>query len=78
MIIYSGSRLKATDSDGNTQAVGVIDIEQNSLKVGDDINRELLYNIIKELKILNYHMSIMTDISINYQDIETEMDEFFR
>lgn len=78
MIVYSGSRLKATDNDGNTQSLGIIDASQNTLKVGDDINRELLYNIIKELKIMNYHMSLMTDIIITERDVKTEMSEIFR
>ena len=78
MIVFSGSRLKATDTDGNTQSLGVIGPEQDELKVADDTNRELLYNIIKELKILNYHMSLMTDSIISERDITSEMSGIFR
>jgi len=78
MIVFSGSRLKATDVDGNTQSIGVVGQEQDELKVADDINRELLYTIIKELKILNYHMSIMTDNIITERDIDSEMSKIFR
>lgn len=78
MIVFAGSRLKATDNDGNTQSLGVIGPEQDELKVADDINRELLYNIIKELKIMNYHMSLMTDSIISERDITSEMSGIFR
>jgi len=78
MIVFAGSRLKGTDNDGNTQSIGVIDQTQDTLKTGDDINRELLYNIIKELKIMNYHLSLMTDNNITVRDIQTEMSEIFR
>ena len=78
MIVFAGSRLKATDNNGNSQSIGVIDSSQDSLKVGDDINRELLYNIIKELKIMNYQLSLATDSNITERDIQTEMSEIFR
>lgn len=78
MIVYSGSRLKATDNDGNTQPIGVIDTTQDTLKVGDDINRELLYNIVKELKIMNYHMSLMTDSIVTEREVISEMGEILK
>lgn len=70
MIVYSGSRLKATDTNGNTQAVGVIGAEQDTLKVGDQETSFLLYKIWKELKIMNLHLSNMTDVDIETADIE--------
>lgn len=75
MIVYSGSRLKATDGEGNTQSISVIDVTQDSLKTGDDVSRQLLYNIIKELKIMNYHMSLMTDSIITEREVISEMSE---
>lgn len=78
MIVFAGSRLKATDNDSNTQSLKVIDTTQDTLKTGDDINRELLYNIVRELKIMNYHMSLMTDSIITERDVVSEMSEIFR
>lgn len=69
MIVFSGSRLKATDSDGNTKSISVIDAEQDTLKVGDDEQREYLTKILKELKILNLQMSLITDNFIEHKDI---------
>lgn len=70
MIVFAGSRLKGTDPDGNTQSVGVLDAEQNSLRVGDDESRTLLNAILKELKILNLHMAFVTDNFIEKEDVD--------
>jgi hypothetical protein len=70
MIVYANGRLTATDLDGNTQPIAVIGVEQDTLKAADDNSRDLLYNIIKELKILNLHMSIITDNTIDREDVE--------
>lgn len=70
MIVYSGSRLKGTDGDGNTQEISVVGPYQDELKIADLDQRNLLTNIIKELKILNYHMSKITDLHIERQDVE--------
>lgn len=69
MIVFAGSRLKATDSDGNTQSIKVIGAEQDTLKVGDLETSTYLYNILKELKILNLHMATITDNFIENRDI---------
>lgn len=70
MIIYANGRLIATDLDGNTQPISVIDVEQDTLKVGDDESRNLLSHVVKELKILNLHMSFITDNVIDREDVE--------
>jgi hypothetical protein len=70
MIIYANGRLTATDLDGNTQPISVIGAEQDTLKVADDESRDLLYNVIRELKILNLHMSVITDNNIRKEDVE--------
>ena len=70
MIIYANGRLTATDLDGNTQPISVIGAEQDTLKVADDESRDLLYSVIKELKILNLHMSFITDNVIDREDVE--------
>lgn len=81
MIIYAGGgggALKGTDNSGDSQSIGVIDASQNTLKTGDDINRELLFYIIKELKILNSYMSLMNDTIVTERDIEKDMVEILR
>jgi hypothetical protein len=70
MIIYANGKVLATDSDGNTQEVAVIGPYSDELKVGDDESRDYLHSIIKELRILNLHMSMMTDQNIRRQDVE--------
>jgi len=70
MIVYANGRLTATDLDGNTQPISVIGVEQDTLKVADDEARDLLYNVIKELKILNLHMSVITDNTIDREEVE--------
>lgn len=70
MIVYANGRLTATDLHGNTQPISVIGAEQDTLKVADDESRDLLYNVIKELKILNLHMSIITDNTIDREEVE--------
>ena len=70
MIVYANGRVIATDIDGNTQPVGVIGAEQDTLKVADDEVRTLLYTMIKEFKILNMHMTDMTDNVIEKEDVE--------
>ena len=61
MIVYSNARVIGTDVDGNAQFVSVIGPEQDTLKAADDESRDLLYDVIKELKILNLHMAFITD-----------------
>lgn len=69
MIVFAGSRLKATDNDGNTQSIKVIGPEQDTLKVGNDELSTLLMGVIKELRILNLHMTFITDNYITKNDI---------
>jgi len=38
--------------------------------VEDNANRVLLTAVLKELKILNLHMSVMTDNTFDKQDVE--------
>ena len=70
MIVYSNARVLGTDIDGNAQFVSVIGAEQDTLKAGDDEARDILYNIVKELKILNLHMTFVTDNTISREDVE--------
>jgi hypothetical protein len=70
MIVYANGRVIATDLQGDAQNIAVIGEEQDTLKVADDEARDLLYNVIKELKILNLHMSIVTDNDIRREEVE--------
>lgn len=70
MIIYSGSIVKGTDTEGNTQNIGVVGAQQDELKISDLNQQDMLTNIIKELKIMNMHLALMTDISLNREEVE--------
>lgn len=70
MIVYANGRVIGTDLDGDAQFISVIGEEQDTLKVADDESRDSLNNIIKELKILNLHMSFITDNTIKRSDVE--------
>ena len=70
MIVYSNARVIGTDVDGNAQFVSVIGPEQDTLKAADDESRDLLYDVIKELKILNLHMAFITDNALGREDVE--------
>jgi hypothetical protein len=70
MIVYANGRVIATDTDGDTQPVGVVGAQQDTLKVADDESRDLLFNVIQELRILNMHMTDMTDNVISKEDVE--------
>lgn len=70
MIIYANGKLKATDTDGNTQDIGVVGVEQDEIKVSDHEQENLLVSILKELKKMTMHFSIMNDIIIENRDLE--------
>ena len=70
MIVYANGRVIGTDIDGNAQFVSIIGAEQDTLKAADDESRTLLAAIIKELKITNLHLSLITDNVIERIDVE--------
>ena len=70
MIVYANGRVIGTDIDGNAQFVSIIGAEQDTLKAADDESRTLLAAIIKEIKITNLHLSLMTDNVIKREDVE--------
>lgn len=70
MIIYANGKLKATDTDGNTQDIGVVGVEQDEIKVSDHEQENLLGSILKELKKMTIHFSILNDISLENKDVE--------
>jgi hypothetical protein len=70
MIVYANGKVKGTDIDGNTADITAQGPENDELKVSDNESRDYLQRIIKELKILNLHMSLMTDENIRVHDVE--------
>jgi len=70
MIVYASPRSQGVDVDGNTHAVSIIGSELDTLKVGDLSSSTYLGKILKQLKIMNIHMSSLTDMVIENSDIE--------
>jgi len=70
MIVYANGRVIGTDIDGNTQDISVVGVEQDELKVSDHEQENLLSKILKQLKINNFHMSLLTDTYIENSDVE--------
>jgi len=70
MIVYANGKVIATDTEGNTQPIGVVGVEQNEIKVSDHEQENYLSKILKQLKINNFHMAILTDTFIKNSDME--------
>jgi hypothetical protein len=70
MIIYANGKVLATDTEGNTQPVGVVGAEQDEVKVSDHEQENLLSKILIELKKNNFYMSLLTDVNIKNSDVE--------
>ena len=70
MIVYANGKVKGTDVDGNTSDITAQGPEDDELKVSDNQSRDYLHSIIKELRILNLHMSMITDQHIVRDDVE--------
>ena len=70
MIIYANGKVLATDTKGNVQSVGVVGAEQDEIKVNDHEQSNLLSKILKELKINNLYMSLLSDENIKSSDVE--------
>ena len=70
MIVYANGKVLATDTDGNTQSIGVVGAEQDELKISDHEQENLLSKILKELKKNNLYMSLLTDTNIKNSDVE--------
>lgn len=69
MIVYASPINQGTDIDGNTQKISVVGADKDELRVADMDQRDLLESILKQLKIMNIHLSIMTDNQIDKKDI---------
>jgi len=70
MIVYASGKLLATDNDGDTQNVGVIDADRSTLRVGDLFQRGLLENILLELKKITLYFNMMVGEEIQDMDVE--------
>jgi hypothetical protein len=70
MIVYASPKALGTDTEGDTQPISVMGPQQDSLKIEDQEQYGLLNNILKELKIMNLHMTLITDNHIQSQDVE--------
>ena len=65
-------RLKVTTSDDNVDDIeDTINVEGNRTVVGvnDSNAQELLTDILKEMRIMNLHLSMMTDVNIRRQEV---------
>ena len=62
--------LKVVDEEGNNVPIGVVGAAQNELRVGDEDTRDLLTSLIEEMKIMNTHLSLITDTSIDREETE--------
>jgi hypothetical protein len=69
MIIYANGKVLGTDPDGNTSEIGVTGPEGDELKVSNLESSDLLSYMLKELKKMNIHLSLMTDVILNDEDI---------
>ncbi len=67
-------KVYGVDIDDNNNIVEKADIgtegNLNLQQVNDENNRQLLTNILKQLKIMNLHLSIMSDNTIKKTEVE--------
>lgn len=63
-------KLYASDPDTGNSAGVTVDGNTNSLNVSNGNSEGLLTDILKQLKIMNLHLSIITDNSITEQEVE--------
>ena len=70
MIVYASPKAQGTDTEGNTQPISVVGADQDQMRVADLESRDLLGNILEQLKIMNIHLSDVSDMQIGREDIE--------
>ena len=70
MIVYASGVVRGTDNDGDSQPVAVVGGDQDALKTSDMDQQDILTDLVKELKIMNMHLSLITDTSIHREDVE--------
>jgi len=64
-----GVKLNKIDKDYEDNLDGLEDKGEEQRELQDDMTM-LLHNIIKELKIMNLHLSFLTDNNITKQEVE--------
>ncbi len=63
MIIYSRTAL-AQDSHGNLTRLTTIGPHQDEVKTSDTKSQEYLSEILNQLRVLNFHLSVVTEVDI--------------
>ena len=69
MIVYANGKVLGTDHLGDTQPITAQGADSDELKMSDFESRDHLLSIITELKILNFHMSMLTETTVKEEDI---------
>lgn len=72
MIVYANGKVLGTDQNGNTSEIAAQGINSDQLKISDFESQDYMRTMIAELKILNFHMSLLTDTTITRDDIEVD------
>ena len=67
MIVYANGKVLGTDEDGNTQEIGT---QGDELKITDNESRDYLQAILAEMRVMNFHLALMSDVSISTDDVE--------
>lgn len=69
MIVHASPVTQGVDVDGNTEKIGAIGAAADELRVNDMDQTDYLDEILKQLKIMNIHLSQMTDMQIDKQEL---------
>ena len=69
MIVYANGKVLGTDQDGNTQPIAAQGVDSDELKMSDFESRDYLQAMVKQLKILNFHMMLLTETAVKEEDV---------
>ena len=69
MIVYANGKVLGTDQNGDTSEITAHGMNGDELSVSDFESRDYLQTMVKELKILNFHMMLLTDTAVEEEDI---------
>lgn len=69
MIVYASPVTQGVDIDGNTEKVSVVGAEKNELRVSDIDQADYLYEILVQLRIMNIHLSSLSDMQIDKKEL---------
>ena len=62
--------IQATDENGNHIPISAIGPDNDEMKIINIAQEDLLVNVIQELKIMNMHLSLITSMTINKEEVE--------